>query len=122
MLEDGRFAIRLDGMIDLDYGVSRLLDVDGDGNWHLQDWREEKPQATRERFAGSVGGGRSERARKICLGGKGGREVVVRGRKCGKGRQERTMEGEQWQTRSEGVPFWMGYSPGSGLREVLGEK
>ena len=35
MLEDGRFAIGLDGMIDLDHGVSGLLGVDGDGNWHL---------------------------------------------------------------------------------------
>ena len=37
MLEDGRFAIGLDGMIDLDHGVSGLLGVDGDGNWHLRE-------------------------------------------------------------------------------------
>ena len=36
MLEEGRFAIRLSGMIELDYGVGGLLGVEWDGNWHLQ--------------------------------------------------------------------------------------
>ena len=36
-MKDGRFAIRLGGMIDLDYGVGRLLGVSGDGNWHLRE-------------------------------------------------------------------------------------
>ena len=36
MLEGRRFAIKLDGMIDLDYGVGGLLGVNGDRNWHLQ--------------------------------------------------------------------------------------
>ena len=42
MLEEGRFAIRLSGMIDLDYGVGGLLGVDGNGNGHLQEERRRR--------------------------------------------------------------------------------
>ena len=42
MLEDRRFVIRLEGMIDLDHGVGGLFGVDGDGNWHLREKRRRR--------------------------------------------------------------------------------
>ena len=54
MLEEGRFAIRLSGMIDLDYGVGGLLGVDGNGNGHRQKRRGRRGSQTTAR-PGRVG-------------------------------------------------------------------
>ena len=54
MLENGRFAIGLEGMIDLDHGMSGLLDVDGYGNWHLQE-KKRRRKATSVRTTGEEG-------------------------------------------------------------------
>lgn len=39
LLKDGRFAIRLGGMIDLDHGMGGLLGIDGNGNGHGRERR-----------------------------------------------------------------------------------